>query len=182
MPKALDDKKFGIALKPINMVIINYLQQNQNATTKTLVEQAKGYGQASVYRAVNELLEANILVVEKEEKVHSVKERYVRLNDDVGADLDDHTKQDRYEDVVKAVNIWMGTVTKEIKDYLSEWSQTEDPIRFGMGRELLQVSDENLEAFYRELFTLIQKYQAIPTKGDEKIFAFSASWVPVKKG
>ena len=177
-----DKKKFAIALKPINMTIIDYLQKNATATTKDLIEHTKDYAQASVYRAVKELLDADIIAIQKEKKVHSVMERYFTLNYDTSESLNDYTAQDRYHDIVNAVNIFMGTVTKEIHDYLAEWMQTKDAIRFGMGRELMHISDKNFEAFYRELDQLIKKYQAIAPTGDEKTLAFSASWVPIKKG
>ena len=164
------------------MAIINYLQKEHSVTTKDIVSHHREYSQASIYRAIKELLEAEIIVIEKEEKVHSVLERYFKLNYDISSDLNDDTDQTQYEDIFNATNIWMSTVLSEIHDYLNEWSQTKDPIRFGMGRELLHIGDEDLVAFYKELHTLIKKYQTIPSKGDEKIFAFSASWVPIKKG
>ncbi len=182
MRKKLDKTKFGISLKPINMAIISYIQLHNTVTTKQIIEDNKEYAQASIYRAIKELLDVDIIAVEKQEKVHSVLERYFKLNYDVTASLDHDTDQEQYEDVVNAVNIWMSTITSEIYDYLNEWAQTNDAIRFGMGRELLHVSDENLMSFYRELHTLIKKYQNMPAKGDEKIYAFSASWVPIKKG
>lgn len=182
MPKKLDKKKFGLALKPINMAIINYIQKHEIASSKEIIHHLEEYSQASMYRAIKELLDADILVIEKEEKVHSVLERYFKLNYDINKNLNQDSNQEQYDDIVHAVNIWMSTVTSEIKDYLNEWVDTKNPIRLGMGRELLRVSDENFMAFSKELFELIQKYQEIPTKGAENIFSFSASWVPVKKG
>ena len=182
MPHKLDQKQFGLMLKPINMEIIHYIQKHDSATTKALIEHLKAFSQASIYRAIKELLDSELIAIEKEVKVHSVYERYYKLNYDVMATLHAQSTQAEYDDIVNTVSIWMSTVTHEIQDYLTHWSQTEEPIRVGMGRELLHVSDENLVAFYKELYALIQKYQALPTKGDEKVFAFSASWVPIMKG
>lgn len=181
MVRKLDQKQFGLSLKPINMEIIHYIQKHDSATTKALIEHLKAFSQASIYRAIKELLDSELIAIEKEVKVHSVLERYFKLNDDFMATFQTEPTQAQYDDIVNMVNIWMSTLTKEIQDYLTEWSQSDEDIRVGMARELLYVSDENLVAFFKELYALIQKYQALPTKGDEKNFAFSASWVPIKE-
>ena len=182
MKNKLNKKKFSISLKPINMAIINYIQKNNIAASRDIIINLEEYPQASIYRAIKELLDTEVIVIEKEVKVHSVLERYFKLNYDINENLNHDTNQEQYEDVVHAVNIWMSTITSEIKDYLNEWVETKDLIRFGMGRDQLHVSDENFISFFKELQELIGKYQKIPTKGDEKIFSFSTSWVPVKKG
>ena len=182
MKRGLDKSKFKVSLKPVNMAVIVYIQKNKIATTKEIIAHHQEYSQASIYRAIHELLDSNIISIAKEEKVHSVLERYFRLNYDVSSELNDYITQEQYDDIVNAVNIWMSTVTQEIHEYLQDWSQTTDAIRFGMGREMLHVRDEDFVAFYKEMQALIRKYQSIPPRGDEKTLAFSASWVPIKKG
>lgn len=182
MQARLDKKKFAITLKPINMAIIHYIQKHNIATTKQIIDYHKEYAQASIYRAIKELLDSDIIAIEKEEKVHSVVERYFKLNYHISSELNHDPSKDQHQDIVNAVNIWMGTVTSEIHDYLNEWVDTEDEIRLGLARELLCVSDENFVEFYKEFSCLIEKYQNLPTKSDDKVFALSASWVPIKKG
>lgn len=70
-------------------------------------------------------------------------------------------------------------MNQEISDYLSEWSQTDQPIRMGMYRDLLHVSEDNLVAFVKDVYSLMEKYKALPTTESKKMFAFSASWVPI---
>jgi predicted transcriptional regulator len=182
MIQKLDKKKFSVSLKAINMAIINYVKKNGIVSTKDIIINLDEFSQASIYRAIKELINAKVIVIEKEVKVHSVMERYFKLNYDINENLHHEPNHEQYEDIVHAVNIWMSTVTSEIKSYLNEWVDTKNLIRFGMGRDLLHVSDKNFILFFKELQGLIAKYQKIPTKGDERIFSFSTSWVPIKKG
>lgn len=182
LSKKLDDKKFKLSLKPINMMIIEYLEKHQMATSKAIIEHNQSFSQASIYRAIHELLEANIIAIEKEEKVHSVLERYFKLTYNVSEDIHDKLTQKDYDKLLAGVNIWMGTITQELQDYLNDWLQTDDPIRFGMGKEILHLTDDDLIAFYREFYQLLEKYKAYPKKENAKNFSISASWVPLVKG
>ncbi len=182
MEKQLDKKKFRLSLKPINMMIIEYLEKHETATSKVIIEDNQTFSQASIYRAIHELLEANIIIIEKEEKVHSVLERYFKLNYNLSEELHDKLTQVDCDKLSVGVNVWMSTVTKEIQDYLNDWLKTDDPIRLGMGKEILHLTDDDLIAFYREFYKLIEKYKAYPKKENAKNFSIAASWVPLKKG
>jgi predicted transcriptional regulator len=177
--KKLDKKKFGISLKPINMAIVNYFQKNKVATTQEVIEQLKEFTQASIYRAMKEMFDSGIIAVEREEKVHSVIKRHFRLNYDLSSELSSDIKNDRYDDLVNGIKIWISTMNQEISDYLSEWSQTDQPIRMGMYRDLMHVSEDNLVAFVKDVHSLMEKYKALPSTKSKKMFAFSASWVPI---
>ena len=178
--KKLDKKKFGISLKPINMAIVNYFQKNKVATTQEVIEQLKEFTQASIYRAMKEMFDSGIIAVEREEKVHSVMKPHFRLNYDLSSELTSEIKKDRYDDLVNGIKIWISTMNQEISDYLFEWSQTDQPIRMGMYRDLMHVSEDNLVAFVKDVYSLIEKYKTLPSTESKKIFAFSASWVPIK--
>ncbi|CEE01601.1 MULTISPECIES: helix-turn-helix domain-containing protein [Bacillaceae] len=165
------DNKMEILMHPVRMKICLALMGNKEngLTPLEMVKVIKDVPQATLYRHIQSMVEADVIQVLKEKKVKSVTEKYYVLNEDY-ATLDK--------------NEWGKVSAKEKLDYISYYqllllskyqlylqklegeNRTDDNSTFSVVE--FQLDEEHFTQFQNELNKLVTKYYHASSKKKEK--------------
>ena len=69
-----------ILSNPTRMRIVQYLQLNEESTTKQISEALNDVPAPTIYRHINYLLKENVLIVKEERKIRGTTERLLTIN------------------------------------------------------------------------------------------------------
>lgn len=157
-----------IITNPVRMKIMQFLQIKGEATTKQICEELPDVPTPTLYRHINYLLKAEVLVVKEERKVRGSLERLLALNDaklTENADIADIA----YQFFMALYGSFQRYSEKENMDPLADM--------LSLRTYMLTLTDESCVNFFKEIREVIDKYSE-PEKGG-KSRSFSVISAPV---
>ncbi len=158
-------------LHPVRMQIMLALAGSQGMTALQIAERLEGVPQATLYRHINRLAKAGLLLVAKERPVRGTVEKVYTLNNAVQTDLGQEAFAAASKtDHLKYFTAFAMTLIDEFSRYLNN-TPVVDLAADGVGYHqiALFMSDEELQAFALALNQALMPYiQAADAPGRRK--------------
>lgn len=162
---------FKVISNPVRMQIMQYLQIHGEATTKQISQALTDIPAPTLYRHINYMLGADVLLVKEERKVRGSLERLLTVNPEMFREADE------------------GNVTELAYQFLMEifcrfqkYSQKKDadPVKdfLALRTRVISLTDEDMMAFFEELGMLLDRYEEKGKKTHGKIRSISLISAP----
>lgn len=148
-------------MHPVRIKICQALLRNkeQGLTPLEMVKILKDVPQATLYRHIQVMVDANIVSVIKEKKVKSVSEKYYALNEDeirIGGEEWGKVPIEEKLDYISYYQLLLMTQYQNYLEKLEEQNSQEDRSTFSVVE--LKIDEENFTQFQNELNELMIKY------------------------
>ncbi len=165
------DNKMEILMHPVRMKICLALMGNKEngLTPLEMVKVIKDVPQATLYRHIQSMVEADAIQVLKEKKVKSVTEKYYVLNEDYATlDKSEWGKVSAKEkiDYISYYQLLLLSRYQIYLQKLEEENRTDDSSTFSVVE--FQLDEEHFTQFQNELNELVTKYYTASSKKNEK--------------
>lgn len=176
----MTNKMINGLLNPIRMKIIMTLQKQGEMTIKDIKQHMDSVPQASLYRHVKTLLKEGFIEIVSEEKIRgSVQMTYkMKINP-----LDEMNKAG-IENDIETINEYFYTFAMtllgEFMEYTSNETANLKNDLVGFRTYPIYVTDEENEAFAKDLSTFLKKYITNEDKQGRKLRKFSFVYMPIE--
>lgn len=156
--------KAEVLMNPVRMKIVQVLMRNKEAglTPLEMVKIIEDVSQATLYRHIQVLLDADVIRIAKEQKVRGVSEKFYTLNEnELRLDPDEWNKSSK-EEKLNYISYYQLLLFSQYQSYLSEVEEkdtAEDRATFSFVE--LKLSDDTFTDFQKELNDLIYKYYQV---------------------
>ncbi|WP_028596711.1 helix-turn-helix domain-containing protein [Paenibacillus assamensis] len=158
--------KADLILHPVRLKIILTVMRQQRATALQLNELLPEVPQATLYRHINKLTEANLLAIVEQYQVRGVIEKVYALSDEgahlTQADLEEATKDDH----MRYFTTFVSSLMNDFSQYLEQPDINLERDRVGYRQLALYLSDDELDevmAPFRE--AVMKAMQNSPAQG-----------------
>lgn len=150
--------KIEIILHPVRFRILQRFLDGQNKTAKQLTKELKDIPQASLYRHLDALVNAEFLIITEENQIRGTVEKVYTLNFSAVNMTNDEVKELTKEDHLKYFLFFTAQLTKDFETYLQ--NDDVDFQRDGVGYQqvALNLSDEELLQFVKDMRKVYDKY------------------------
>lgn len=153
--------KAEILMHPVRMKITQALMRNKEdgLTPFEMLEVIQDVPQATLYRHIQVLLEADVIRILKEKKVRSVTEKYYTLNEEAARLNAEEWKNLNKEKKLSYISYYQLSLMTQYQNYLLNLEQNksaEDRATFSLLE--LKLDDRQFESFQTELNKLMLKY------------------------
>lgn len=154
--------------------IVQYLQTNNEATTKQISEALPDIPVPTLYRHINKLIKDEVLLVKEERKVRGSMERILAINVTKFVECEN-------SDIVATAYQFLMSIYEKFVKYGS--GKEVDPMkdRLSMRIRMMALSDEDYDAFMQDMVALLNQYEAKSDKNDTKMRSISFISVPVEE-
>ncbi len=143
---------YNIMLNPTRMRIVQALVSRENVTANEICELIHDVPRTTLYRHINILIEANILMIVDEKKIRGSVERTLSLN------LNELSKPARSENIAgQALGFLMGIYTK-FEKYFSKENFVPKGNKIFFNNTVMMMNDGEFDAFLCDLQKLFVKY------------------------
>src|SRR5690606_38684579 len=112
--------KFDMLLHPVRFRIIQRFIDGEEKTAKQLAKEVKDIPQATLYRQLDALVKADILVITEENPVRGTVEKVYKLNFQAVNLTNDEVKEMSKEEHLKYFMFFTTQLTKKFEDYLMQ--------------------------------------------------------------
>lgn len=110
----MDNSLLSVILNPVRMRIIQSLSKNKNMTVQQIAQDLPDVPQATLYRHLKKLLEANAIMVVEENKVRGVTEKVYAISADP---YDKATKDINENDKSQILNLFYNYLMALLGDF-----------------------------------------------------------------
>ncbi len=153
--------KAEILMHPVRMKITQALMRNKEdgLTPFEMLEVIQDVPQATLYRHIQVLLEADVIRILKEKKVRSVTEKHYTLNEEAARLNAEEWKNLNKEKKLSYISYYQLSLMTQYQNYLLNLEQNksaEDRATFSLLE--LKLDDRQFENFQTELNKLMLKY------------------------
>lgn len=172
LPKEVNHMDFiKILSNSTRMRIMQYVQANGTVTTKQIAENIKDVPPATLYRHINYMIDAGLIVVKDERKVRGSVERLLAF---------DQSKINECGISDLAYQFLMGLYINFYNYGLKEGA---DPVKdmLMMRTATFKLTDQELTQMLTEFGVVMQKYARISEKSEGKIRSFSTILSPTEE-
>ena len=160
-----------ILSNPTRMRIVQYLQLNEEATTKQISEALNDVPAPTIYRHINYLLKENVLIVKEERKIRGTTERLLTINQEfIDAENNRNISGTAYQFLMSIYDSFQKYDKKEDKDPVSD--------KLCLRTCMMNLSDEKFDEFFKEYSELLGRYMDI---GEGKLRSISIISAPVEE-
>ncbi len=160
-----------ILSNPTRMRIVQYLQLNEEATTKQISEALNDVPAPTIYRHINYLLKENVLTVKEERKIRGTTERLLTINQEfIDAENNKNISGTAYQFLMSIYDSFQKYDKKEDKDPVSD--------KLCLRTCMMNLSDEKFDEFFKEYSELLGRYMGI---GEGKLRSISIISAPVEE-
>lgn len=156
--------KAEILMHPVRMKIMQALMRNKKdgLTPLQMVRVLEDVPQATIYRHIHVLAEANIIHVLKEKKVRAVSEKYYIINEAEMKLKGDEWESYTIEEKLNYISYYQLILSTEYQNYLQKMEQKEEEVdKATFSLVDLKLNDTDLEQFQADLEALVMKYYQI---------------------
>lgn len=150
------DSKAKLILHPVRMKIVQTLIGNRELNVQQIAKRLDDVPQATLYRHLNKLLEAEVLKVVKENQIRGTVEKIYALNEHELSNREDLVKLSKDEHL----NLFLTFMTHILGQYESYLQQDEiDLIKDGVSyrQAMVYLSDQEFQQFVSELSQVFSK-------------------------
>jgi len=174
------DSKAKLILHPVRMKIVQTLIGNKEYTVQQIATRLTDVPQATLYRHLNKLLEAEVLKVVKENQIRGTVEKIYALNEHEVSNKSDLTKLSKDEHL----NLFLTFMTHLLGQYESYLNQENiDLIKDGVSyrQAMVYLTDQELQEFMQELSQVYKKVIDNEPSNDRKARHLSTIFIPEAK-
>ena len=140
-----------ILSNPVRIQVMQYLQIHGEATTKQISEAIRNVPAPTLYRHINTLLKEEVLTVKEERKVRGSLERLLMIN------KDKFTAMEKVS-VADAAYQFLMEIYSRFQTYSKKPDADPRKDRFSMRTRMLCLTDEEFDAFMRDIGAVMDKY------------------------
>lgn len=141
-----------VMLNPIRMRIIQVAAANENISASDICEKMPDVPRTTIYRHIKILIDNSILTVVAENKIRGSLERILTLNT---AEI---TKHNSLENATQNAFAFLMQQYAKFERYFSSEAPNPAIDRIFLNNTVLMLSDEEFDAFLKDLQQLLQKY------------------------
>lgn len=152
--------KADILMHPVRIKICQAIMRNKEngLTPLEMVKMIEDVPQATLYRHIQVLLDADIIRILKEKKVRSVSEKYYTLNlDEMRLSSEEWSKASPTKKI-NYYSYYQLTLMNQYQNYLNQLADTDALDRSTISLLELKLDDERFDRFQSELNELMLKY------------------------
>ncbi|MFD2214418.1 helix-turn-helix domain-containing protein [Metabacillus endolithicus] len=174
------DSKAKLILHPVRMKIVQTLIGNKEYTVQQIATRLTDVPQATLYRHLNKLLEAEVLKVVKENQIRGTVEKIYALNEHEVSNKSDLTKLSKDEHL----NLFLTFMTHLLGQYESYLNQENiDLIKDGVSyrQAMVYLTDQEFQEFMKELSQVYKKVIDNEPSNDRKARHLSTIFIPEAK-
>ncbi len=143
---------YNIMLNPTRMRIVQTLASREKMTANEVCETISDVPRTTLYRHINILIEANVLVVVEEKKIRGSLERTLSLN---VVELNNHNTSENIPE--QAFKFFMNTYTK-FEKYFNRDNFVPGTNKIFFNNTVMMMDDHEFDLFLSELQALLIKY------------------------
>jgi DNA-binding transcriptional ArsR family regulator len=170
--------KAEIILHPVRLKILQALAGGRVLSTKQLAQLLPDVAQATLYRHLQKLLEAGILVIDSEQPTRGTIERFYRFEEDNAKLSDTEVAALSHDDHRRYFTTFVATLMADFEQYLQR--ETLDLAADGVGyhQVALHLNAAEMEEFARSLNALVKPFLKHQRSSDRKRILFSTILMP----
>jgi DNA-binding PadR family transcriptional regulator len=174
-------KQIEAVLHPIRYRIIQQFLDGEPKTVKELAKEMKDTSQASLYRQLDTLVQAEVLVITKENKIRGTLEKVYSLNQPKAHMTNDDIKDLTKEEHLQYFLFFISQITYDFETYLE--NETIDFLKDGVGyrQVALHLTDEELENYIKDLRKVYEKYMQYKPTPERTKRMISTITIPKRK-
>jgi DNA-binding transcriptional ArsR family regulator len=174
------NSKAKLILHPVRMKIVQTLIGNKELNVQQISTRLKEVPQATLYRHLNKLLEAEVLKVVKENQIRGTIEKIYALNEHELSNKEDLEKVSKDEHL----NLFLTFMTHLLGQYESYLQQDEiDLIKDGVSyrQAMVYLSDQEFQEFITELSQVFKKVMDNEPSNERTVRHISTICIPDAK-
>ncbi|OLN22184.1 transcriptional regulator [Domibacillus antri] len=170
-------KKTKLILHPVRMKIIQSLANGRKLTVQQLAEWIKDVPQATLYRHINTLLEANLIEVVQENQIRGTVEKVFALKEQSIQSQEEFLNLSK-EDHVELFFTFTAQLMGLYEQYLNKGDA--DLVKDGAGYRIanVHVTDEEYSELIREIGKVIQKAMLNEPSPERKVKNIATIVIP----
>lgn len=174
-------QKVEAILHPVRFRIIQSFLGGESKTAKQLVKQLKDISQATLYRQLDILVKAEVLIITEENPIRGTVEKVYSLNASKTILNNQDIKELSKEEHLQYFLLFTAQLAKNFEAYLQ--NDDIDFERDGVGyRQVgINLSDQEFIALVKELSAVLKKYVAKPSTPDRTKRIISTITIPEKE-
>ncbi|MGP4072668.1 helix-turn-helix domain-containing protein [Piscibacillus sp. B03] len=151
--------KADLLLHPIRMRVIQSLHSHQQLTPKQLLEILDDIPQATLYRQLKTLLDAELIYVVDSKQIRGAKEKVYAVREENMKIPDQEIKNLTPNELTKHFMAYQSNLLKEFERYVyKNEPQNYKNDGLGFSQATLHLTDDELQQFGLELQRVIEKY------------------------
>lgn len=150
--------KIDTILHPVRFRIIQKFLDGQSKTAKILAKELKDIPQATLYRQLDTLVNAEILIISEENQIRGTVEKVYSLNISAVSMASNDLKELTKEEHLQYFLLFTAQLSKDFEAYLQK--NDIDYRRDGVGyrQAALHLSDEEFLEFVKDIGKVYEKY------------------------
>lgn len=141
-----------IMLNPIRMRIVQVAAANGNTSASDICEKMPDIPRTTIYRHIKILIDNGILAVVAENKIRGSLERILSLN------AGEMSKHNSLDDAKQNAFAFLTQQYAKFERYFNSKAPNPAADRIFMNSTILMLTDEEFDAFLKDLQLLLQKY------------------------
>ncbi|MDQ0232077.1 helix-turn-helix domain-containing protein [Metabacillus malikii] len=174
--------KLETIMHPIRFRIVQMFLDGQSRTAKMLAKELKDIAQASLYRQLDALVKADVLLITEENQIRGTIEKVYTLNTPAVTMMNDDVKHLSKEEHMQHFLFFTTQLTADFQTYLAN-----DEINFerdgvGYRQVALHLSDEEFLQYIQDLRKIFEKYMQFTPAPNRTKRIISTISMPKKEG
>ncbi|MCH1627789.1 helix-turn-helix domain-containing protein [Ferdinandcohnia quinoae] len=143
---------------PVRFKIIQVFLDGQSKTAKMLAKELKDIPQASLYRQLDALVKAEVLIITEENQIRGTVEKVYSLNKPAANLSNDDVKEFTKEEHLQYFLFFTAQLSRDFETYLSD--DDIDFLRDGVGyrQVALHLTDQEFLDFAKDIGKVYEKY------------------------
>ncbi|MBP3952569.1 helix-turn-helix domain-containing protein [Bacillus suaedae] len=174
-------KKADMMLHPIRMRIIQTLLTHQRLTVQQLIDELKDVPQATMYRHLKQLTEADLIEVVETNKIRGTIEKIYSVRKENIALSDEDINGTPPEEHLRFFMTYQANLLKEFENYVMN-HQPEQYKEDGLGywQTTFHLSGEEMQEFGEALSTVFQKFSKLEPSPERHARTIASIFIPQK--
>ncbi len=170
--------KAELILHPVRLKILQALAGDRVLSTRQLAQLLPDVAQATLYRHVQKLLQAEILAIDSEQPARGTIERFYRFQEDNAKLSDAEIATLSHDDHRRYFTTFVATLITDFERYLQR--ETLDLYADGVGyhQVALHLNAAEMEEFARSLNALVKPFLKHQPESDRQRILFSTILMP----
>lgn len=174
------NSKANLILHPVRMKIVQTLIGKKELNVQQIQARLKEVPQASLYRHLNKLLEADVIQVVKENQIRGTVEKIYSLNENEQSNIEDLQKLSKDEHL----NLFITFMTHVLGQYETYLQQEEiDLVKDGVSyrQAMIYLTDQERQEFITELSQVFMKVIENEPTNERRALNISTIMIPDPK-
>ncbi|GAE27561.1 hypothetical protein JCM9140_3713 [Halalkalibacter wakoensis JCM 9140] len=177
----MKQRKADIMLHPVRMRIIQSLITNKPMTSAQLINELEDVPQATMYRQLKHLLDADLIEIVETNKIRGTTEKVYAVKRENLAISEKELNEASVEEHVRYFMTYQANLLKEFEKYVLKHNPNqfkEDGL--GYWQMSLHLSEQEMNEFGKEMQQVLEKYASNEPSDQRKTRTFATIFIPQK--